>query len=68
MKLKIIIIAILVILLLLFIFQNIEKVHVSFMMFEMVMPRSLLLIITFIIGLLTGIFIPFEFRRSRSKK
>ena len=68
MSVKFVVLLFLVVLFLIFIFQNIETVSVSFLMFEMNMPRALLLIITFMVGLLAGIFIPFEYRRSRSKK
>lgn len=68
MSIKIIIVLILLSLFLVFIFQNIETVSVSFLMFEINMPRALLLIITLAAGLIIGIFIPYEFKRSRSRK
>jgi len=65
MSAKIIILVILAILFLVFLFQNLETVSVTFLFFELGMPRSLLLIITFIIGLVIGIFIPIEFKKQK---
>jgi uncharacterized integral membrane protein len=67
-KPKIFITMILVILFLIFIFQNIETVGVNFLIFNISMPRSLLLIITFAVGLLIGILLPYEIKRNRSKR
>ena len=67
MSAKMIILLIVVILFLVFIFQNIEIVNVSFLMFDINMPRSLLLIVTFVAGALTGIFVLFEFKKRKNK-
>jgi putative membrane protein len=68
MSTKAIIVIILVILFLIFVFQNIQTISVNFLAFEISMPRALLLIITFAIGLLIGIFMPYEFKKNRSKR
>ena len=65
MSLKMIIILILVLIFMIFIFQNIETVTVSFLMFDISMPRALLLVVTFAIGLLIGIFMPVEFKKQK---
>ena len=62
MSAKMIIAIIIFSLFLIFTFQNLETVSMSFLMFDISMPRALLLIITFSLGLLIGIFIPFEFK------
>jgi uncharacterized integral membrane protein len=67
MSTKTIIVIILGVLFLIFVFQNIQTVTVSFLVFEMSMPRALLLIITFAVGLLIGIFLPFEVIKGRNK-
>jgi uncharacterized integral membrane protein len=68
MSAKAIIVIILVILFLIFVFQNIQTIAVNFLTFEISMPRALLLIITLAVGLLIGIFMPYEFKKNRSKK
>lgn len=68
MSFKMISIIILIILFLVFTFQNIETVMVSFLMFDVSMPRALLLILTFAVGLLIGIFIPIEFKNKNKSK
>ena len=67
MSTKTIIVIILAVLFLIFVFQNIQTVTVSFLVFQMSMPRALLLIITFAVGLLIGIFLPFELIKTRNK-
>ena len=65
MSLKMVGILFLLIIFLIFTFQNIETVTVSFLMFDITMPRALLLLVTFAMGLLIGIFIPFEFKKQK---
>jgi putative membrane protein len=65
MSLKMIIVLILFLIFLIFIFQNIETVTVSFLMFDISMPRALLLVVTFAIGLLMGIFIPVDYKKHK---
>jgi uncharacterized integral membrane protein len=50
-----------------FVFQNIHTVTVHFLIFEISMPRALLLIITLAVGFLIGIFMPFEFKKNRKR-
>jgi len=54
MSAKMIIAIIIFSLFLIFTFQNLETVSMSFLMFDISMPRALLLIITFSLGLLIG--------------
>ena len=68
MSVKMIIISIIVILFFIFLFQNLDTVSVNFLVFEMSMPRALLLIITLAIGMLIGIFAPVELRKSKKTK
>ncbi len=63
MSSKIIVLVILSIVFLVFLFQNLDTVTVTFLFFNLSLPRSLLLIITFMIGLLIGIFIPFDLKK-----
>jgi len=65
---KIIIVLVLVILFLIFIFQNLQTVIVNFLVFELSMPRALLLIVTFAVGFVVGIFRPYELLKKRTKK
>ena len=67
MSAKSILIIILVVLFLIFVLQNIKTVTVHFLMFEVSMPRVLLLMITWAVGLLIGVLMPYEFKKSRSK-
>jgi len=48
-----------------FILQNMASVTVNFLVFEISMPRALLLSLTLLIGVLIGIFLPFELQRKR---
>jgi uncharacterized integral membrane protein len=49
-----IVIAILILLVLIFVFQNTEIVRVSFLAWEISMPRALMIFMTFLIGLIAG--------------
>jgi uncharacterized integral membrane protein len=49
-----IVIGFLILLVLIFVFQNTEVVRVSFLAWEMSMPRALMILITFLIGLSAG--------------
>ena len=65
MKPKYIIATILIILFLVFVIQNVSSVTVSFLIFDITMPRALVLSLTFAIGLLVGIFLPFEIKKHK---
>ena len=54
MSARFIAILVLIALVLIFIFQNIEMVKVSFLIWEMSMPRALLIFITLVIGVAVG--------------
>jgi len=49
-----IVISIMVLLVLIFVFQNTDIVRVSFLAWEISMPRALMILITFLIGIITG--------------
>jgi uncharacterized integral membrane protein len=49
-----IIIFIMVLLVLIFVFQNTDIVRVSFLAWEISMSRALMILLTFLIGLITG--------------
>ena len=68
MSFKMILMTIISILFFIFLFQNLATVTVNFLVFEVSMPRSLLLIITLAIGLLIGIFMPFELKKAQKKE
>ncbi len=65
MSVKMILVLIITLIFLIFTLQNIETITVSFLMFDISMPRALLLLITFAMGLLIGIFAPFEFKKTK---
>lgn len=65
MKIKNYIIAAIVLLFLIFIIQNVSSVTVTFLFFQVTMPRALLLFITLITGLVIGIFLPFNVKRKK---
>jgi len=67
MSFRTIVFIILGILFLVFVFQNIQTVSVQFLIYEINMPRALLLIITWFVGLLIGIFLPYEFKKNRKR-
>jgi uncharacterized integral membrane protein len=67
MSAKTIIILILIVLFLIFVFQNIQTVTVYFLVFELSMPRALLLIITWAMGLLIGLIMPFNIKKNHSR-
>ena len=67
MSVKAIIFIILIVFFLIFVFQNIQTVTVNFLMFDVSMPRALLLIITLAVGILIGIFTPYEFKKNRTR-
>jgi len=56
MSFKMILMIIISVLFFVFLFQNLATVTVNFLIFEVSMPRSLLLIITLAFGFLIGIF------------
>ena len=49
-----IVVCILILLVLIFVFQNTEVIRVSFLAWEMSVPRALMILITFLIGLSAG--------------
>ncbi|MBL7174577.1 MAG: LapA family protein [Desulfobacteraceae bacterium] len=49
-----IVIFILILLILIFVIQNTEVVRVSFLAWEISMPRALMILLTFLIGLIAG--------------
>ena len=65
MKVKYVIIFILLIIFGIFVIQNTTSVTVSFLVFDATMPRALLLIFTFVLGILIGIFIPYRFKKHK---
>ncbi len=68
MSFKMVLMIIIAILFFVFLFQNLTTVTVNFLVFEVSMPRSLLLIITLAIGLLIGIFMPFELKKTKKNE
>jgi len=54
MSARFIAILVLIVLVLIFIFQNIEMVKVSFLIWEMSLPRALMIFITLVIGVVVG--------------
>jgi uncharacterized integral membrane protein len=68
MSFKMIVISIIVVLFFVFVLQNLANVTVNFLFFTMSMPRALLLIISLAIGILIGILIPVELRKSKKIK
>jgi putative membrane protein len=64
MSFKMIVISIIVVLFFVFVLQNLANVTVNFLFFTMSMPR----IISLAIGILIGILIPVELRKSKKIK
>lgn len=54
MSARFIAILVLIVLVVIFIFQNIEMVKVSFLIWEMSLPRALMIFITLVIGVVVG--------------
>ena len=50
-----IVISIMILLVLIFVFQNTDIVRVSFLAWEISMPRALMILVTFLIGIITGL-------------
>ena len=65
MKVKYVIIIILLIIFGIFVIQNTTSVTVSFLVLDATMPRALLLIFTFALGMLIGIFLPYQFKKQK---
>lgn len=55
----------LIILVVIFIIQNTESVSVSFLLYEISMPRAFLLSLVLLVGIIIGVFLPFEFKKKR---
>ena len=67
MNYKIVLIILAIILFAVFIIQNTTMVTVTFFVFDATMPRAILLFITLALGVLIGIFLPYEFRKGNTK-
>jgi uncharacterized integral membrane protein len=59
--------ALLMAIFIIFVLQNLTSVSVDFLVFEITMPRSVLLSITLLIGILIGIIIPFGSLKNQKK-
>ncbi|MBN2138098.1 MAG: LapA family protein [Sedimentisphaerales bacterium] len=68
-KAKIIVLIVALILFLIVVFQNTQAVETKFLLIDFTMPRALLLILTFLVGLITGMIIAsYILRVPRPKK
>jgi len=67
MQIKYIVLIILLILFIIFIIQNTASVTVKFLAFEAMMPRAILLTVTFAIGVLIGIFVPYRLKKEKKQ-
>jgi uncharacterized integral membrane protein len=65
MNFKTILLIILAAIFIIFIVQNTATVSVSFLVFKAAMPRALLLIFTFAVGIMVGILLPLQFRKQK---
>ncbi|KAA3612129.1 MAG: LapA family protein [Calditrichaeota bacterium] len=65
MKTKYVILIVLLIIFGIFIIQNTASVTVSFLVFDATMPRSLLLILTFALGVFIGVLLPYNFKKHK---
>jgi uncharacterized integral membrane protein len=50
-----------------FVIQNLSQVTVNFLVFTIIMPRAVLLSGTLLMGIVIGIMLPFELRKSSKK-
>lgn len=66
MKVKLIVTTVLLLLVLVFIFQNAATVEIRLILWEFSISRSLLILMTFAIGLIVGWFLRAMYRISRS--
>lgn len=58
MKTKIVVIAMLAVLLIIFVLQNTEAVIVKLLLWDISIPRALLIFVCFVMGLVFGLLIP----------
>ncbi len=65
MNAKQIISIIILVLFLIFIFQNFTSITVRFLLYQVKMPTVILLAFIFALGVLTGIFVPYTFKKKR---
>ena len=65
MNVKYILVIILLSLFGIFIVQNTESVTVKFLMLDAMLPRAILLLLTLAVGILIGIFIPYQFKKHK---
>jgi uncharacterized integral membrane protein len=65
MNAKRIISIIILVLFLIFIFQNSTSITVRFLLYQVKMPTVILLVFIFALGVLTGIFVPYTFKKKR---
>lgn len=65
MNAKQIISIIILVLFLIFIFQNFTSITVRFLLYQVKMPTVILLALIFALGVLTGIFVPYTFKKKR---
>jgi len=64
MKTKIIVIALLAVLLIIFVLQNTEMVIVNLFLWDVSIPRALLIFVCFAMGLVFGLLIPSSGKKS----
>ena len=67
MKTKIIIIALLAVLLIIFVLQNTEMVIVNLFLWDISIPRALLIFVCFAMGLVFGLLIPSSGNKSEAE-
>ncbi|TFH00802.1 MAG: DUF1049 domain-containing protein [Calditrichales bacterium] len=65
MQIKTVVTLSILFLFMIFVIQNLTSVSVNFLVFEITMPRALLLILCLLIGVLAGLFLPFEFKKNK---
>lgn len=63
MNKRLILFVILIAIFVVFIIQNSASVDIRFLVFDITMPRAVLLMLTLGIGMLIGIFIPYRFKK-----
>jgi len=59
--------AVLLAVFIIFVLQNMASVSVNFLVFEITMPRAILLSVTLLVGILIGIVLPFGSLRGPDK-
>jgi len=66
MKTKIVVIALLAVLLIIFVLQNTEMVKINLFLWDISIPRALLIFVCFAMGLVFGLLIPSSGNKSES--